>query len=393
MPTYPLTDTANDIQVDQFALHARDLQESPDVSWSVTKRTLRGGRREGVDLIEVDNGALTFSIVPTRGMGLWKGSYRGLALGWDSPVTDGPVNPAFVNLMNWGGLGWLEGFDELLARCGLGNNGAPYVEGSTTYGLHGKVANIPAHYVAVHADPGAIAVEGHVDESHLFSTQVRMVTTVSTAPGSTALTVRDEFRNMSDLPQDMQILYHWNFGPPFLGAGSRFAAPAKTVVPRNARAVEGLARFDVYEAPEPGFAEQVYFYELLGAPGAGLGGPDTRRTLALLRDRDGDKGVVLRFDLAQLPAFTLWKNTGGLKSGYVTGLEPGTNYPNPKPFEKERGRVVTLPPGGTHVAETTLEVLSTRAAVAAVEAEIAELQKQGTPVVHKGPVEPFVGQG
>ena len=61
--------------------------------------------------------------------------------------------------MDWGGLGWLDGFDELLARCGLENNGAPYEvkavnpdgsERHTTFGLHGKIANIPASYVAVH---------------------------------------------------------------------------------------------------------------------------------------------------------------------------------------------------------------------------------------------------
>ena len=31
----------------------------------------------GVDLIEVHNGALSFSVLPTRGMGLWRGEYRG----------------------------------------------------------------------------------------------------------------------------------------------------------------------------------------------------------------------------------------------------------------------------------------------------------------------------
>ncbi len=390
MPTHTLTDTARDLWVENFAIRG----EGRAAPWSVTKRTLRGGRRDGVDLIEVDNGALAFSIVPTRGMGLWKGRYQGLDLGWKSPVNDGPVNPGFVNLMNGGGLGWLEGFDELLARCGLESNGAPYQEGTTTVGLHGKIANIPAHFVAVQTGDGpdgTIRVEGHVDESKLFSTQVRMATTVTTLPGANWLTVRDEFQNLSDLPQEMQILYHWNFGPPFLEAGARFLAPAKQVVPRNARAVEGLGHFDVYAGPEPGFAEQVYFYELFGKPAAGLGGQDASPTLAMLRSRDESKAVVLRFDRTQLPAFTLWKNTGGLKSGYVTGLEPATNYPNPKPFEKAFGRVVTLPPGGSHVAETTLEVLNTAEQVVAVEEEIGRLQKQGATVVHPGPVGPFAG--
>ena len=79
-----------------------------------------------MDLIQVSNGPLEFSIVPTRGMNIWKGSHLGHRLGWDSPVADGPVNPAFVNLSGLGGLGWLDGFDELLARCGLVWSGAPF---------------------------------------------------------------------------------------------------------------------------------------------------------------------------------------------------------------------------------------------------------------------------
>jgi hypothetical protein len=385
MPTFPLTDAAHGLWVESFALHAHDVDTAPAAAWSVTKRTLRGGRTQGVDLIDIDNGALAVSVIPTRGMGLWKGRFRGLPIGWDSPVHDGPVNPAFVNLASHGGLGWLDGFDELLARCGLEHNGAPYVEGNTTYGLHGKIANIPAHYVAVHTSGGpngTIDVEGHVDESKLFFTQVRMCTTISTAPNSNRLNVRDTFQNLSDLPQEFQILYHWNLGRPFLEEGAQFSAPARTVVPRDVRAAEGIGHVGTYGDPEPGFAEQVYYYDLLASA-------DTGQTLALLRDRAGTTGIVLRFNRAQLPAFSLWKNTGGLKSGYVTGLEPGTNYPNPKPFEKGRNRVVTLPPGGSYVAETTLQVLSSREEVAAAEAEIRELQRQAVPVVREAPIEPF----
>jgi hypothetical protein len=395
MPTFTLTDSQHGQWVDQLTLRSSGFGVSLPTPWSVIKRTLRGGRREGVDLIEVDNGAFAFSVVPTRGMGLWKGRCRGYDVGWSSPITDGPVNPAFVNLMNWGGLGWLEGFDEMLARCGLEHNGAPYREGQTLYPLHGKIANIPAHFVAVHVgegSDGAITVEGHVDESKLFSTQVRMISTITTVPGAKWLTVRDEFQNLGDTPQEIQALYHWNFGPPFLGPNARFAAPAKTVVPRDARAVEGVGHFDVYGAPEPGYAEQVYFFELLGAPQAGLGRSKAGQTLALLRDPNGDRGLVLRFNVSQLPAFTLWKNTGGLRSGYVTGLEPGTNYPNPKPFERARGRVVTLPPDGRYVTETTLEVLTTRDEVAAATTEIAEIQKYAPPVVHETTVEPYAAQ-
>jgi hypothetical protein len=388
--TTVLTDTARDLWLDAFALSPVDVGQPAAPAWRVRKRTLRGGRRDGVDLIELDNGALRLAIVPTRGMGIWRAELGGIRLGWDSPVRDGPVNPALVNLADIGGLGWIQGFDELLARCGLEHNGAPYVVSEadgrqTVYPLHGRIANIPAHHVAVHVGdqpPHAITVEGHVDEARLFGLAVRMVTRITTEPGSSRLTVRDEFTNLGDQPAGMQVLYHWNFGPPLLEEGSRVVVPARAVVPRNARAVEGLGHYDVYGAPEPGFAEQVYFFETIGAG-------DDGRTLVLLRNREGRAGVALRFAKSQLPCFTLWKNTGGLQDGYVTGLEPATNYPNPKPFEAQRGRVVTLAPGGSRVAETTLEVLSTAAQVEAIEQEIAALQAGQPPTIHPGPVEPF----
>ncbi|QEH38437.1 hypothetical protein OJF2_70380 [Aquisphaera giovannonii] len=401
MATFVLTDLSRDLWVEGFATDAQALGLAGGRRFSVRKRRLRGGRRDGVDLVEVDNGRLSFSIIPTRGMGIWKGSFDGDRLGWDSPVADGPVNPAFVNLAAHGGLGWLDGFDELLVRCGLSWNGAPFEvksrkadgsEGNTTYNLHGKIANIPASYLAVHVGeepPHEIVVEGHVTEAHLFGPSVRMVSRVSTTPGSNRLTVRDEFVNLKDQPVDMQVLYHWNFGFPFLQEDSRFVAPPRTVTPRDPRAVEGLEGHEVYGPPQPGFAEQVYFHELMTHPS----GPEAGRTMAMLCNRGGDRAVALRYRPDQLPCFTLWKNTGGARDGYVTGLEPATNYPNPLPFEKARGRVVTLPVNGRHVAETTLEVLAGAQAVAEARAEVDRIQSQARPVVHPSPREPFAAEG
>lgn len=397
MATFVLTDVAHDVWVESFTLENDALYLPSNAQCSVKKRRLSGGRRDGVDLIEINNGGLAFSVVPTRGMNIWSGAYKNQRLGWESPVNDGPVNPAFVNLAASGGLGWLDGFDELLARCGLENNGAPFEvktkkadgsESNTTFGLHGKIANIPASYVAIHVGdepPHEIVIEGHVEETHLFGTQVRMITKIRTTPRSNHLVMRDEFVNLKDQPVDMQVLYHWNFGPPILEAGAQFFAPMKTVTPRDARAVEGLNQHDVYGPPAPGFAEQCYFYELLGEDAAGA-------TLAMLRSRARDKAVVLRFQTSQLPCFTLWKNTAGLRDGYVTGLEPATNYPNALPFEKARGRVVTLPPDGRHVVEITLAALNSPEDVAAVEAEIDQLQAQCKPVIHPGPKEPFAAE-
>ncbi len=395
MPTFVLTDVSNELWVDSKEIDPQALGLGETQPFSIKKHTLRGGRREGVDLIVVDNGALRFAVVPTRGMGLWKGWYEGNRLGWDSPIGDGPVNPAFVNLSAHGGLGWLEGFDELLARCGLETNGAPFEvetvkpDGSkshTAFGLHGRIANIPASYVAVHVDalpPHEIVVEGHVEETRVFGPQIRMKTRITTAPGSNQVVVRDEFENLKDQPVEMQVLYHWNFGPPFLDAGARFVAPIDSVTPRDSTAQAAIARYNVYEGPKPGFAEEVYYFKLHDDPASG------GKTRVMLRNEGGDKGVVLEFRSDQLPAFTLWKNTAGLRDGYVTGLEPGTNYPNPRPFEQARGRVVRLPEGGRYVTETAMTVFAAAGDVAAAEKEIGRLQARGPAKVNPRPTEPF----
>ena len=266
----------------------------------------------------------------------------GEEIGWQSPVR-GPVHPSFVPISEQSGLGWLDGFDELLVRCGLESNGAPEFDdrGRLKHPLHGRIANRPAHFVQVEidGDTGQITIVGEVEETRFHFLKVRMKTTIIARAGERGFRVRDEVRNLSGSPADCQLLYHVNFGRPLLDAGARFVAPVKTVVPRNARAAEGISAWDHYAAEQAGYVEQVYFLELLGDA--------QRQTQVLLKNAHGTRGVSMKFNLQQLPWFTLWKNTIAGPDGYVTGLEPGTNFPNPRSFEGNQRRVASLPAGGT----------------------------------------------
>lgn len=381
---WTLTDVESDVWLDSFSKTAKELKLPADVAWSIKKRTLRGGLRDGVDVVEVHNGALGFTVVPTRGMGIWKGNYRGLALGWDSPVR-GPVHPKFVHQEERGGIGWLQGFDEWIVRCGLDSNGAPgedvVIDNNgnpmkITLPLHGRIANSPAHHVEVEVQtepPYEIAVIGHVEESALFCPQLELRTRISTRPGSNSLTIADEVVNLKATPSEMELLYHCNFGPPFLDPGAQLLAPDHEVAPRDARAVEGIGHFNTYLGPTAGYVEQVYWHDLFADE-------KTNQTVAALRNSSGDRAVVLRFDKRQLPYFTQWKNTGALEDGYVTGLEPGTNFPNPRKFEREQGRVVKIPPGKSYECVLTVEICATRDQVAGVEREIQSLAKSSPKV-------------
>ena len=370
-----LTDVDADIYQEQISL-GPDQVGGPARNYSVTKKTLRGGLRDGVDVIEVHNGRLRFVVIPTRGMGIWRASCDDVSLGWLSPVR-GPIHPAMVPLWETTGIGWLSGFDELLARCGLESNGAPEFlpNGALRYPLHGKVANIPAHKVevAIDGDSGEIAVKGVVDEARLFGNKLRMTTTIRTQLGSCELSITDEIQNISAEPGELELLYHVNFGMPLLTPGARLVLPVKKVAPRDAVAASNIPEWNVYGPESPGLTEVCHFFDLL-ADSAG-------QTRALLQSASGQQGVSVKANRNQLPCFTVWKNRQAVNDGYVTGLEPGTNYPNPKSFEKEKGRVIVLAPGEMRRFDVSIEAHPDAAAVVAAEKAVTAIQGTVAPEV------------
>lgn len=305
---------------------------------TLNNRTLRGGLHAGMEIIEVDNGRMKFWLLPERGMGIWKVWLDGIEIGWHSPVR-GPVHPQYVPIHAESGLGWLNGFDELLCRCGLESNGAPEFDarGKLTYPLHGKIANLPAWKVDAAVESDAVRVQGRVEEACFKFQKLELLASVSSPADSFEIVIRDQVSNLSAISAEFQLLYHINFGAPLLGAGAQLFAPVKTLVPRTLHAAHSVAQWAEFSAPETGFEEQVYFMELLG--------DENGQTQVLLKNAQGTMGVSLHFNLLQLPCFTLWKDTGAHQDGYVTGLEPGTNYPNPRSYEKSQGRVVTLQAG------------------------------------------------
>ncbi|MDP6444373.1 MAG: DUF4432 family protein, partial [Pirellulaceae bacterium] len=105
--SWVLTDHSANEYVTDLTLTDKDAPAA--TGCTVTKRTLRGGLSDGVDVVRVDNGACRFDVLPTRGMGIWRAWVGDLEIGWRSPVR-GPVHPAHVPVGESTGLGWLDGF-------------------------------------------------------------------------------------------------------------------------------------------------------------------------------------------------------------------------------------------------------------------------------------------
>jgi len=367
MPAFTLIDHDRNIWLEKFEHHVGCV--------SIGKHTLHGGLSDGVDLIEVNNGALSFSVLPTRGLGLWRGDYHGIRLGWDAPIR-GPVHPKFVNQSDRGGLGWLTGFDEWLCRCGLNWNGPPGDDNGRPLTLHGRIANSPAHFVEVEIDGDQIRVRGEVEEAGLFYSRLRLSVTYTTQLNSNRVEIRDEVTNLGGSPAEMQLLYHCNFGPPLLGPTSRVSVPVSQLWPMTEWAASDIDHWTEYGPPTAGFEEQAYCMTPI---------PNEHgESLAILHNNDA--GVLLRWPVAALPYFTVWKNTAAIEDGYVTGLEPATNFPRFKALERQAGRVVNLPPGGKWQASWSVEVTDQSSEIQRWQSEIAQLQSTNKQLVHRSPL-------
>lgn len=374
---------------DEVLADAKRLKIGLDIdpAWSISRRTFKGGLSDGVTAIDLCNGPLTVTVLPTRGMGIWDAWLGDLRVGWNSPVKE-PVHPMHVALDSRNGLGWLDGFGELICRCGLAFNGPPGhdsgarspIESALT--LHGRIANIPAHTIGlVWNDDGAIGIEGVVDECTMFGPQLRLKSRVTTHLGSRSFTIEDEIQNLASTETELELLYHTNIGPPFLDAGAKFIAPVGEVSPRDLRAADGIHHHDTYLGPTEGYAEQAYFFHMRS--------DDHHRTEVLLQNAAGDLGVSLAYHAGQLPYFTLWKCTQPEADGYVTGLEPATNLPNFKSFEREQGRVIRLAAGAHYRTSLTMIVHDSPALVDEARARIRALLQGETPTVHAVPAPPW----
>lgn len=367
--TWTLTDVSQKIHHESWHAGPSEVEGSA-TNYAVELETLRGGMSDGVQFLTVTAGEMKLVLLPTRGMSLWKAWRGDCEAGWRSPV-QGPVHPSLVPLSEPGGLGWLDGFDELLTRCGLESNGAPDFDETTNrlaYPLHGRIGNKIAHEltVAIDGEAGEITVTGVVDEVRFHFLKLRLTTVTKLKVGDDSIRINDTVTNLSASEAEFQILYHTNFGEPLLDGGSQVMVPAKAIVPRNDHAASHLKTWSSYSAPQPGYEEQVFFFEVLG--------DENGETQTLLKNAHSTAGASLHYNIKQLPCYTVWKNTTASEDGYVTGLEPGTNFPNPRTYEGEQGRAKKLAGGASTEFDLRIQLHNQAAEIEAAEKAITRLQ-------------------
>ncbi|WP_205955652.1 aldose 1-epimerase family protein [Pantoea stewartii] len=366
--TWVLTSAEQGTDKGNWQLNSSELniQGKP---FSIEQKVLHGGKQEGSKLLVIrSQDGLTITLIPTRGMNLLRVEGFGTRLGWDSPVKE-VVNPAFINLESRNGLGWLEGFNEMMVRCGYEWTGHPVNDKGRIYTLHGKAGNTPVSQLEVEvadAAPHEIRIRGLIKESTFKKADLQTWTELRYVPGSNQFSLHDVLTNHSDYPHDYEIIYHSNFSTPILEENARFMAPMSGISPFNDYAKAGLKNWQTYQGPTKDFDEMVFNIKPLS--------DKNHQTVAAVVNKAGNKGASIQFDTQQLPLLTLWKNTDTLKQGYVTGIEPGTNYAYPVTIEREQKRVKQLAPGASATFDLTYTLLHNSDQVNAVEKRIKAIQ-------------------
>ena len=105
--------------------------------------------------------------------------------------------------------------------------------------------------------------------------------------------------------------------------------------PRDDVAAPGLDKAPLFEPPQPGYREQVFYHDLVA---------DTdRHATAMIRNDALDIGVFVHYRQDELPRFIEWKMMGS--GTYVVGMEPANCGVWGRAKERASGTLQFLQPG------------------------------------------------
>ncbi len=326
--------------------------------------TVREGRANGLRAVEVKNGDLRFLVLGDKCLDVAELEYKGMTLSFTAkPGLNGRNQfdthgeEALRSIM--GGL---------FFTCGLQNICGPCETDGVEYPMHGRIRTTPAEHLCADAywdgEDYVLEVRGEMRESHLFGTNLLLRRTIRSVYGSNKLEIIDRVENQTAEEADLMLMYHCNFGYPFLAPGTRLVLPSRAVRGREAWSEAHLDCWHTASAPKDGETEYVYLHELAG---------EDRSFAALINDELGF-GVRLDFDRTVQPYFMEWMS---MKTGdYVIGLEPSNSSVYGRKYHEAQGTMHRIAPFGKETYRLSFTILKNAADIAATEADRAALLGQ-----------------
>lgn len=309
---------------------------------------LLDGRGGGVKAVEVvTGGGLEFTLLQDKCLDVFDMRYKGLNLGFIAKP--GIASPQYFNPQGEFPYYFQGG---LLATCGLRNAGSGGVDGGEQLPLHGRIGCTPADHAAISAgwegDEYLLEVSGQMREAALFGENMVLRRRIRTRLGANSFKIIDRVENEGCRAEPLMLLYHINFGFPFLGPGLHLKLPKGVVTrARDEVAAPGVGGCRAFSAPEDQFHEQVFYHDMPALHGGAA--------CVLLRNDALGISVAIRYDVNRLPFLTQWKS---MASGdYALGIEPGTCHVEGRAKERQGGTLMMLEPYGSYECGFELTVL------------------------------------
>jgi len=305
------------------------------------------GKTRGMRGIDVWTGSgLRFTLWPDRALDIGPTWFNGMPVSWLHPALGTPAQ------YEPDGLGWLRTFGGgLLTSCGLVHFGAPDDHQGQPYGLHGRIAHLPAENLRLwqewRENEYVLIVEGEMRQSVLFGENLLLKRRIETSLGSQKIKVKDIVVNEGSQPTPHGLLYHCNIGFPIVSPASSLIVENEKTDPRTPAAAAGLDRYAQFESPKAGYEEQVFFHY----PKVDH---DVIATAALFNP-DLNFGIQLQWMADVMPILTQWKMMG--KGEYVCGLEPATHAMALWEDLAAKGLPRSMAPAESVRYEITLEII------------------------------------
>ncbi len=189
---------------------------------------LTEGASNGCRCIDVRTGSgLEYTILCDRGLDISLASYKGINLAFLTQNAE--ANPAFYNPYD---SEWLRTFSGgLLTTCGPNYLSSPCEDNGERLGLHGRWSSIAAKKVCDLTDfeKGEIRISGILYETVAMGHKVSIQRSISSKFGESVIIIDDEIKNDGSKPVPLNVLYHINFGYPFLDENTQISIPSKTI--------------------------------------------------------------------------------------------------------------------------------------------------------------------
>lgn len=307
------------------------------------------GKARGCRLFDVwTGGGLRFQVNADRALDLSACEFQGLPLAWRSQAGD--VHPAFYEPE---GFGWLRSFaGGLLTTCGLDQFGVPSEDAGRSFGLHGRISNTPAESLSQQSywdgETYRLEISAVIRQAALFRETLVLQRKITTSLGASHIRIEDVVTNEGFEEAPHMILYHFNLGFPLVSEHGRLKLASQETFPRDEEARRGLAEWDRFQPPTPGYREQVFIHRPI---------PDSagKTTVEFHNPRLG-VCVRWRYPQASLPYLMEWKMMG--MGAYVVGVEPANcNGLGGRAASREKGELPMLQPGESRTYQIDFEVV------------------------------------